>query len=578
MRLISLSANKESFRTINFKEGGISIIAAKQKTKSKKKTYNSVGKSLSIALIHFCLGSNYISDFGKKLKDWEFYLKFEIDGKSYLSKRLTSLEFKNRIFLNDEELALKDFNKKMGSLVFNLDETMPYVSFRGLISRFIRPRKSSYSSYDSHIEKEKPIIKQMNNSYLLGLELDYVREKFELREKQKSILAIKKNWETDPVIKNTMNSSDSDYRDIEINRVELEVKKKKLENNIKNFKLARDYEEVRKRADVLTRKLRDLSNEKALYEISVENIKKSLRMKPDVSSNTIVNFYELAKVQLNDLVKKRLSEVEEFNEKILSNRIKKLSEEKLEFEKKIRKLKERIKKIAIERDEKLKYISSHGVLEEFVSMNNQLSEVKVSLSKINDYKKVLKDYAEKLNELSLAMTMENIRANEYLDDIQIFIDEIIYKFKSLSNEFYNDKPAGLTIAVNQGNNFNRFDIEASITSDSGDGVGDVKTFCFDWTLLKVKQNHNVKFIVHDSRITDGLDSRQKATMLEVAYRETELNKLQYIISLNQNAIDDIEREMSEEQFKKNIINNIVLELDDLSDENKLLGIQVDLDY
>lgn len=578
MRLISLSANKESFRTINFKEGGISIIAARQKTINKKKTYNSVGKSLSIALIHFCLGSNYISDFGKKLKDWEFYLEFEIGGKSYLSKRLTSLEFKNRIFLNDEELALKDFNKKMGSLVFNLDETMPYVSFRGLISRFIRPRKSSYSSYDSHIVKEKPIIKQMNNSYLLGLELDYVREKFELREKQKSILAIKKNWETDPVIKNTMNSSDSDYRNIEINRVELEVKKKKLENNIKNFKLARDYEEVRKRADVLTRKLRDLSNEKALYEISVENIKKSLRMKPDVSSNTIVNFYELAKVQLNDLVKKRLSEVEEFNEKILSNRIKKLSEEKLEFEKKIRKLKERIKKIAIERDEKLKYISSHGVLEEFVVMNNQLSEVKVSLSKINDYKKVLKDYAEKLNELSLAMTMENIRANEYLDDIQVFIDKIIYKFKSLSNEFYNDKPAGLTIAVNQGNNFNRFDIEASITSDSGDGVGDVKTFCFDWTLLKVKQNHNVKFIVHDSRITDGLDSRQKATMLEVAYRETELNKFQYIISLNQNAINDIEREMSEEQFKENITNNIVLELDDLSDENKLLGIQVDLDY
>ena len=71
MRLLQLSANKASFKTIPFNHTGISLIVAKQKTDEKRNTYNSVGKSLAIALVHFCLGSNPIKDLEEKLNEYK---------------------------------------------------------------------------------------------------------------------------------------------------------------------------------------------------------------------------------------------------------------------------------------------------------------------------------------------------------------------------------------------------------------------------------------------------------------------------------------------------------------------------
>ncbi|MCB2262050.1 MAG: penicillin-insensitive murein endopeptidase [Candidatus Thiosymbion ectosymbiont of Robbea hypermnestra] len=58
MRPIELTADQPSFRTIRFEPAGISLIVGGRSRKDETgsdKTYNGVGKSLVIALIHFCL-------------------------------------------------------------------------------------------------------------------------------------------------------------------------------------------------------------------------------------------------------------------------------------------------------------------------------------------------------------------------------------------------------------------------------------------------------------------------------------------------------------------------------------------
>ena len=75
MRLISLTANRESFRALHFRPKGLSLILAKQKTPGSgedTRTYNGVGKSLAIALIHFCLGSSTSDGLRKGIPEWEF--------------------------------------------------------------------------------------------------------------------------------------------------------------------------------------------------------------------------------------------------------------------------------------------------------------------------------------------------------------------------------------------------------------------------------------------------------------------------------------------------------------------------
>ena len=114
--------------------------------------------------------------------------------------------------------------------------------------------------------------------------------------------------------------------------------------------------------------------------------------------------------------------------------------------------------------------------------------------------------------------------------------------------------------------------------DTGDGVNEVRTFWFDWTLLKGQYNHCVKFIFHDSRLVSENDPRQVATMLKIAQAECHQNGFQYILSINQSTLTALKGELSQEEYKKLIDDNEVLELNDLSDANRLLGMQIDLNY
>ena len=139
MYLIKISANKSNFKTIKFNKFGLNFIVAKQKNDDNydvSKTYNGVGKSLVIKIIHFCLGadSKHYNSFCSELVDWEFYLDFEIKGTIYRSERKTSDP--NRVILNGKELSINNFNKIM---------LTPYVMFY-IYPQFFSPAARSPSA------------------------------------------------------------------------------------------------------------------------------------------------------------------------------------------------------------------------------------------------------------------------------------------------------------------------------------------------------------------------------------------------------------------------------------------------
>ncbi|WP_445322044.1 DUF2326 domain-containing protein [Paenibacillus sp. FSL M7-0420] len=101
-------------------------------------------------------------------------------------------------------------------------------------------------------------------------------------------------------------------------------------------------------------------------------------------------------------------------------------------------------------------------------------------------------------------------------------------FPSLNQCSDDNKPGGIRITNNEGENTLRYNITAKIQDDSSDGVNEVKIFCFDMTLLLLQLNHNVKFIFHDSRLFSNMDSRQRYTLFKLAYRKSQEHDLQYI--------------------------------------------------
>lgn len=573
MRLIELRANKKSFHTVTFNPNGITVIAAIKETEDQKKTYNSVGKSLTIALIHFCLGSNSNKEFEAKLNDWEFFLDFQIGTENYTVKRSTNDQ--KEIELNGEKYSLKEFNKILEEKLFRIKENTKYVTFRSLMPRFIRYGEDGYISNDRYIKKENPLATLLNNAFLLGLDTDLIIKKADLREKELNIGKLKAQL-NNPEFKAIFGTENK--KDLEIKIVELETLINRYKKSIDEFIIAEDYNSIRKEADKISYDLKNQKNKASKLQIAISNIDKSLEIQPDISKEQIIKLYENAKFELGEMVVKKLTELEQFNSQILDNRKRKLIQEKRDFEIQLTEISKIISELGRQEDEKLQYLNSTGALDDYTKLNQALSDNEKNLHSLLQYKKLESDYKLFVEENKKDFTNENIITAKYIEQVDDLIKENIILFKYFVEKFYSEKNSGITILNNEGKNATRFDIKAKIQDDAGNAVKEVKIFCYDWTILKGKHNHNINFLFHDSKITGDMDTRQVKTMFEVANNECKLYDFQYIISLNQSVIENLKTEMTIEEHKELVTNKIKLTLSDKSPEEKLLGIQIDLDY
>ena len=150
-------------------------------------------------------------------------------------------------------------------------------------------------------------------------------------------------------------------------------------------------------------------------------------------------------------------------------------------------------------------------------------------------------------------------------------------FTTFSGEFYEEKPGGLAVNNNEGDNQIRFDIDAQIQDDASDGINEVKIFCFDMTILTQRHNHSMDFLFHDSRLFSDMDPRQRAIALKLALDVSTQRNYQYIATINQDQLES-SREHWSPEISRSIDNSITLELTDEGPQSKLLGLQVDMDY
>jgi uncharacterized protein YydD (DUF2326 family) len=200
MRLIKVYANRESFRTVEFKPTGLNFIVAIQKNPEKNddgKTYNGVGKSLLVRIINFCLGastSNYIG-FCEKLHGWEFYLDFIIGSQKFTSKRSTNEP--QKILLNEEEYGIDKYKNTLQELCFSIPDNVGYLSFRSLLPFFLRPSKESYVDCMKPAYTRTEYQKLINNALLIGLDIKIDEKKYVLRKEQERIKELENNFKGD---------------------------------------------------------------------------------------------------------------------------------------------------------------------------------------------------------------------------------------------------------------------------------------------------------------------------------------------------------------------------------------------
>ena len=575
MQLKKVYSNQKSFRTVDFNITGANFIVAKQKnleSNEKGKTYNGVGKSLLVRIIHFCLGAGTkdYKNFCEKLKDWEFFLDFKIGDQEYTSKRSTSEP--KKIFLNDEEFSLERFNKKMKTLCFIIPENISYLSFRSLLPFFIRPNKESYALYNKPGKRETDYQAILCNSFLLGLDVVLVQKKYEIRKEQERIKKLEKNFKEDYLLKDYFTGN----KDVTLTLIDLEERIKKLNDDLNQFKVAEDYHEVQIEADKIERELFELNNSIILTQSNIENINSSLSFSPDMNKENIKAIYNESKINFPDNVKQTLNDLEQFYEKLIVNRKKRLLEQlnKLKFEQRNKSIES--EKLKNKLDQLMEYLGEHQALDLFISLSKKSAELKTERDNLKRYQVLQSEYKVKERQAEKDLIELSEITENYLKEVEPSTAELRDTFRSLAKVFYPDSVAGLTVESNDGDNQLRYNIEAKIESDASDGINNIKIFCYDLAILFKGHNHKMNFIFHDSRLFDGTDERQKTDIFRTVYKYFSTGKNQYIATVNQNQLKEIERQMSPEEFEKIITNNTILTLTDDLDSEKLLGFKVDI--
>lgn len=569
MRLKRLSANHNSFKTINFNPTGVTLIVG---SKSKAgSTYNGVGKSLIVELLHFCLGSKKSDEFETKIPQWEFTLEFELNGELHTASRNTSDQ--GVIYLDHQETKIGAFNDWMESRLFSLPNDVSGLSYRSLIVKFLRrglkqyvdPRNTDdYSDYDMLIR----------NTFLLGIDVHLIAKKATIRDEIVSLKKLRQNFKTDPLLKQFYSGG----KDPDIHLSHLETQIHALEKDKAAFIVAENYYELQKAADELATEIENEKNTAFLCSNAINNINKSINEQPDLPLERVNSLYG----ELTDAFKsetlKRLQAVSDFHKRLLENRIARLSKEKLRLLDQLNVFDDVIKEKQSELDKRLQVLGHARALDQYTAIVNQIAELTSQVQKLKDYKAIDLKYSNRAADLEGQLSDEVKKANTYLEETKDLREKHFGVFKEYAARFYPNSPAGITLHNNEGNNQKRFDFDVRVENDSSDGINEVRIFCYDLTLLTLRQGHKVGFVFHDSRLYANMDVRQRAMLFNLADEVTTAIGCQYIATLNPDFMSGMEDEFAAGEYKRIISDNVVLELKDDSPSGKLLGIQVDMHY
>lgn len=575
MRLIRVRANQESFHTVTFNPYGLSFIVAKQKdpgSTEKGRTYNGVGKSLLVKIIHFCVGANLSGyrSFCEKLPGWEFSLDFRIGDVDYTATR--AVDNPSRIVFNEETLSCSQFTGRLGELCFHIPENTGVLSFRSLVSFFIRPERSSYGSYDRPIKKQSDYQAMLLNAHLLGLDITLAQQKQRVKAETEKIKTLLKSFGQDGLLRDYSTGA----KDVVLKLEFLDDRIRQLEADLSSFVIAEDYHEVQKKTDHLKSMMDELHNTMVLLQSNIRRIDESLQVGPTIHKETVVEAYEEVQVNFSEHLSKTLNELQDFNDQLITNRKRRLLEQRNEITVHIHAVEQEQRRLQEEFDQKMQYLGGHRALDVFVAVNNACADLKTEREKLIQFQELQKDLTDQRRQLKKESIESTQETEQYLEKMEDELAGLKEYFRELANRFYPNSVAGLSISNNEGDNQLRYSIDARIESDFSDAINNVKTFCYDLTLLLKGHNHRMGFLFHDSRIFDGIDERQKAEMFSILSERFTNSSYQYIATVNQNQLEEIRKQIGEHAYEAIVPPHVVLTLTDESPEAKLLGISADI--
>lgn len=523
MKILNLkikTPSHEIVRDISFSEFGISFIYGDIRDPSNRgATINSLGKTLLINMIDYIYGANENNQVMKKeLENYILEARVKYLDREYSVTRIIGSS--SSIYIDNEPKTLSEYKE-----FFCIERRL----------------------YDKQILKNKKLSELSQNVKNPGKSdyIDFIR----LLELENLIEPVSKIYDSQDIItqyKNNKKDLISFYDDLnlkqideEIYFVDEEVKRlsaelKVISNKIKKIEISEIQQNVIEEYSNKSNELKILKAELEHERLELCRLEDfiSNSNKVDITSEHVLKIYEKSKLEIPDMIKRKLDDVEKFHKKVYEERKEFLSSKISVIKERIEVLINNISTVSADVDDLGNLISINEVYQESISLyekyNIELQQLKFREGKLSQ----IKNIDTEIDKESKKLTEDFEKANEIMQSYNELV--ILYRnyLNELSKSIYNSEVScyfKLEI-IKRHLKHRPIKLELSMRGDTGEGVGEVKKNLVDYLLFRY--NNLLDLLIQDSACFNGIDPRQVCNMVTEISKIADLTQKQAIIAIN----------------------------------------------
>lgn len=582
--IYQITSTLSTFKPVSLRPGLNLIVAEKSKGATSRQTRNGSGKSSLIKIIDFLLGANCDNDSifrSDSLSAHEFTMSFDLRGARTSASRAG--ESSNQVVVDGDfsdwliqpkhhnrsgsyRISNSDWRVVLGNSIFNLPRDIEAYgpSVRSMLSYFVR-RESSGGFQDAqrHTSQQQNWDVQVNLSYLFGLDWKIAHELQQVRQKERSLHTLKKEAKS-----GALGDLVGNVGELRTRLAVAERETNKLKRELSEFQVLPEYRELEQEASRLAMRISELTAENTLDLERIDALSSQLEEEVPPEDMRITELYEEIGIVLPGLVRKRLDDVRTFHAAVIRNRRIHLTGEIDDARASVERRTVEMERADRRRREIMLTLDSHGALDQYLRLQEELTRHQATLEEIKKRVSLARQLDSESTELTIERAQIKKRLTLDLEEKSDSLNESIVVFEEFSKRI-SDREGSLVIEPKD----NGPEFSISVEGKESKGIRNMQIFCFDMTLAVLWANRGTQgpgFLVHDSHLFDGMDSRQVAKAIEIGAAQARSSGFQYIICINS---DQLEAAEFTKGFDPSQYRNPV-EITDATEHGGIFGIRI----
>jgi len=546
-----ISSSLPTFKNLALAPGLNLIVVEMEPNATEKQTRNRAGKSSILEIVHFLLGANCLSNSifrNQALASHSFSMQLDV-GFATVTVERSGAEHNNVYVETDAQgwpaglreqfsgrrvqISNETWRNVLGQVTFGLPDDLrreKYTpTYRSLISYYAR--RVSQHAYDDPFRNSSlqgHWDMQVAMSFFLGLDWTIARDFQILRDQEKEIETLKRS-STHGALVGIIGKA-ADLRSV-LARRESECAAKKM--RLGTLQVLPDYHEREQQANEMAEKLAQIRSKRMAAKRFQTQLDEALVEENPPTTGDLEDLYQTAGIQLPEAIMHSFQEARVFHESIIANRRSYLQQQLQETVNSISEMNREEAKLQSGLSDAMRVLTAGKAFDQYLALQEDLSRLEGETALLRERFKLAEVLETRRTEDRANRARLQMRLQQDLRDRFDGVGRATVVFGDISKCLYETSPGSLQVA----DSANGLDLKIDIQGASSKGITQAKILCFDFTLMEIMKP-GPGFLLHDSHIFDGVDSRQTAAALQLADQLTHDWDFQYVATINSNDIPD----------------------------------------